>query len=102
MLMGKGTYHTPRGVHLTVRHALEVASAAPIVPRAVTDGPEGGEQVVDGFEVCGQHRVLPWRERGLLNLRDICITALKLSLMCITLRSLFIIFVIEKMIQMLI
>ena len=84
MVMGKGTHHTPRGVHLTVRHTLEVASAAPVVPRAVTDGPKGGEQVVDGFEVRGQHRVLPWTERGRLNPRDTCITVLKLSLTCIT------------------
>ena len=82
--MGKGTYHTPRGVHLTVSHALEVARAAPVVPRAVTAGPEGGQQVVDGFKVRGQHRVLPWGERGWLNPRDIGITGLKLSLMCIT------------------
>lgn len=66
-----GTYHTARGVHPAVRHALEVASAAPIVPGAVANWPKGGQQVIDGFKVGGQHRFFPWRERGWLNPRDL-------------------------------
>lgn len=54
-----GTYHTSWGVYLAVRHALEVSSAAPVVPRAVPNRPKGGQQVIDGFEVCGQHCFFP-------------------------------------------
>lgn len=61
---GRGTYHAARRVHLAVRHALEVAAAAAVVAGAVPDRPEGGEQVIDGFEVGGQHRFFPWREKA--------------------------------------
>lgn len=64
-----GTYHTSRRVHLAVRHTLEISGAAPVVPRAVTDWPKGGQQVIDGFEVGGQHCFFPWRKRGRLNPR---------------------------------
>jgi len=64
----RGTYHAARRVHLAIRNALEVAGTATVVAGAVSDRPEGGEQVIDGFKVRGQHRFFPWREKVPLGL----------------------------------
>lgn len=95
-----GTYHTSRGVYLAVRHALEVSCAATIVPRAVTHRPKGGQQVVDGFKVCGQHRFFPWRQNSWLNPRDTCIIRLKkINVHSFHLRASFMIPVIKEIIS---
>lgn len=62
------TYHAARRVHLAIRNTLEVAGAAAVVAGAISDRPEGGEQVIDGFKVGGQHRFFPWREKAPLGL----------------------------------
>lgn len=64
----RGTYHAARRVHLAIRNALEVAGTATVVAGAVSDRPEGREQVIDGFKVGGQHRFFPWREKAPLGL----------------------------------
>lgn len=66
----RGPHHTARRVQLAVRDAAEILAAAPVVPRAVTDGAKGVEKDLQAVEGGRGHQLFPARER-----RRRCVTA---------------------------
>lgn len=57
MIRRRTTHHTAAGVQLPVGYAAEVAAAASVVFRAVSDRPEGVQENLQGIEGGADHQL---------------------------------------------